>query len=443
MKTNLVQDQFYQALVEHTLKETRPTSFTRVKDIATKITLAMQERDPSFALTNLGMGHPAVQAPAQLLEAEARYGRELSPSYGDFEGSLELRKAGAKIFKTYFGLPDATEHNIYITAGAMAMNHIFWTYLAYHKMKGNDPKLLYFEPGYAEVPDQLEELGFELSDLIVPLSLSRYRGEELNELGKIIHPLQAARKGPIVAHWARLGNPIPFRFSPEEYAGLGRQLNEYDSIGFEDEAYPMDRDDWMEGKPILNIGQYATYALVNVSFSKLLGLGNRRCAMTYVSPALQERFTQERAALSKKTGIDEIRSRIRHTHTHAPLPIQLAVAEYLSQPNMGQHLQTGIRPYQEICERACADLQKKGYELALTNPDGSLAKVFYLPSRAKFEDILCAGILTTPLTMFSTTPETRMEGVRIAIPGIMPDWKTGSMERYEIFQERLEHLQRI
>ncbi len=97
-------------------------------------------------------------------------------------------------------------------------------------------------------------------------------------------------------------------------------------------------------------------------------------------------------------------------------------------------------PYHETAGMAAKELTSRGIEFSMRNPNGKLPTVFYLPILADFEHLLRSGILTIPMAMFSQDPSTRVDGVRISIPGIMPDYKTGRTERYALFKERLDRI---
>lgn len=435
-------------LVDKVLGEVSPASFTNIKDIATKITAAMQAKDPSFALTKMSLGNPGVRAPEELRESGAKYFRNMTSDYDEFAGTQRLREAAAAMFRKYFGL-DCKPSNVYVPAGGMNANHLMWTYLTFLAMRGKKPKVFFFEPGYAEVPDQLEELGFRVGEVIRPVSFAEDRKDHLWNIHEAMQRLRRTDKQrPFIIHFATAGNPVPVFFSDNEYRTLGLISEERKAIVVEDGAYFMnlEQGDWKEHRIIENIGLHSRYGMVTVSFSKLLGLAPERCAVTYVPDTLKEHFERVRLRHSGRR-IEEQRSRIRHTETHAGLAVQLAAADYLSDDNLGEKIRTLLAPYPLWWDKVYDGLREKGLQIALSNPDGTLAKTLYIPLSMPdrtgvqlFTDFLYAGILTMPLGPSSTSKRTRVEGIRIATPGVMPDKVTGQTGNYERYCERLRYV---
>ncbi|MBI1969989.1 aminotransferase class I/II-fold pyridoxal phosphate-dependent enzyme, partial [Candidatus Woesearchaeota archaeon] len=430
-----------QDLVQRILQKNPITSLRTIKTVERQIAGGMRERGKKFEPSNMGFGNPGLMAPKSLLNDYARLAKQLPPGYDDFQGNLELRIAGAEHFRIFFGLREADAEHVYATAGTMEMNHIMIDILAYLHNKGKAPVLLFLEPGYAEIPDQVADLGME--GVLKPISWKDCRGENIEKLRDIFKKLRGEFPDrEIFFHWSTLGNPVPVSFTEEEYKALWEICNTYDVIVFEDYAYPMAEGYYRFGGPTFpSAGKYMKYAAVSLSFSKSLSEARDRLSITMITPELKERLKRYR-------GVDELTIRNRHIITHPSVPIQIATARFLKRINKGRfNMQRYLKPYHVYGEKVYHAFSKDGLKWAMTNPDGTLPKIFYLPmTREDFASgyelvaaLMRFGIITVPLEVFSSTEETRIHGVRITVSGAMLDPKTGR-DRYKPLERRLEYF---
>jgi len=431
---NPLDDQLYQNLVTATLERIKPDSFTAVRDIRVAIEEGMRGR--AFQSVDLSMGHPGQDAPEEVTNSAAEHMLRMKrKGYDEFSGISRIKVASADVLNRNFGT-DAKPENIYVEPGAMAMNHMNWTRLVYEHMHGLDPMLLLFEPVYAEVPDQLDDLGFDLNELVVPVDLRKYRGSRLDNIEDlIISARSTSPERPLHIHWSSASNPCSTSFNGDEYRKIAAVANKHGVNILEDGAYlGMDYDagDWKDGNVIENSARYGDHVVLSLGLSKLLGLAGERIAVSFVSDAIKKRYSELRKMYSGKD-VEDFRSRHRHQFTHAGLAIQHAVADYLSDPQLNPRMRAYIKRYRDRYAGAEQELQKNGFEYVITNPDGTVARIFYMPVRGSFEKFLRSQMFTMPLSIFSTRRETSIDGVRLAIPGIMDD------RNYELFSERLPY----